>query len=164
VPILRIAAAAIFVIALAACGGAEETDDVGGAAPPAAQAADGPVTVELGEENGSGQTGTATLTAVSADETRVVVEVTNPPAETQPAHIHRGSCADLDPAPLYGLPNLIDGRSETTVPASLDELGDGGLALNVHRSDAQLDLYVACGNLPGPPGGGDSEPAGSDGY
>jgi hypothetical protein len=55
----------------------------------------------------------------------------------------------------------VDGRSEATVPASLDELTAGDLALNVHRSDAELDLYVACGDL----SGSDSAPAGgADGY
>ena len=107
------------------------------------------MTIRLAEENGSGQTGTATLTAAGADATRVVVEVTSPPPESEPAHIHRGTCASLDPTPLYGLPNLMNGKTRATVPASLEQLTSGGLALNVHRSDKQLGLYVACGNLPG---------------
>lgn len=143
-------AALVAGLALAACGGDEQSME---AAAPAAQPNGDTLTIELAEENDSGQTGTATLTAVGPNETEVVVDVTNPPAESQPVHIHEGSCDDIDPQPLHGLPNLMDGHTESTVPASLDELTAGGLALNAHRSDEQIDLYVACGNLPGPADG-----------
>ena len=132
-------------LALSACGG-DDTSDEGA---PAAQPDGQPLTIDLTEQNGSGQTGTATFMTAGANETRVVVEVTSPPAESQPIHIHRGSCAEIDPEPLYGLPNLMNGQTEGTVPAPLEELTTDRLALNAHRSDSQLDLYVACGNLPG---------------
>jgi hypothetical protein len=153
VSIGRTAAVALFALAVtlvlvaAACGGDESNGDETSAAA-SAQGGE-PFTVELAEQNGSGQTGTARFTTAGANRTRVVVEVTNPPAESQPIHIHRGTCEDIDVAPLYGLPNLSDGRTEATVPASIEELATGRLALNAHRSDAQLELYVACGNLPG---------------
>ena len=139
------AATLVTGLALAGCGGNGTEGD--GASPGAEKNEE--FTIELDEQNGSGQTGTATFTAAGLDETRVVVELSDPPAESQPVHIHRGSCAELDPAPLHGLPNLMDGRIEATVPASVEELTAGGLALNAHRSDEQLDLYVACGDLPG---------------
>jgi hypothetical protein len=143
-------------LALAGCGGGDSSGDdaASGTQSNGAQSDGQPVTVELAEQNGSGQTGTATFTSAGESKTRVVVELTNPPAESQPIHVHRGSCDDIDPEPLYGLPNLMDGKTEATVPASLDELTAGGLAINAHRSDEQLDLYVACGNLPGSNGGG----------
>jgi len=159
--IARTTVAALFAgLALAACGGSETSGDDAAAG----AGSDGPVMIELAEQNGSGQTGTATFTAAGVAETRVVVEVTNPPAESQPIHVHEGSCADIDPEPLYGLPNLQDGKTEATVPASLDQLTAGGLALNAHRSDEQLDLYVACGNLPGPTEGASGTDEGDDGY
>ena len=160
--IARTIVAALFAgLALAACGGNETSGDDMAAG---AGSDGGPVTIELAEQNGSGQTGKATFTSAGAAETRVVVEVTNPPAESQPIHVHEGSCADIDPEPLYGLPNLQNGKTEATVPASLDQLTAGGLALNAHRSDAQLDLYVACGNLPGSTDGASGTGEGDDGY
>lgn len=137
---------------LAACGGGDDGADdatspkTGGQA---AAASGEDTVVTLAEQNGSGESGTATLTATDDGKTRVVVEIADPPWPSQPAHIHRGSCAELDPAPLYGLLNVMDGRSETVVDAPLSELTAGGLALNVHQSDEMLDHYVACGNLPG---------------
>ena len=161
--IARNVAAVVAGLALAGCGGDETSGD--GAAD--AQSDGQPVTIELAEQNGSGQTGTATFTAAGGSETRVVVELTNPPPQSQPIHVHRGSCADIDPEPLYGLPNLMNGETEATVPASLDELTAGGLALNAHRSDEQMDQYVACGNLPGSNGaggGGGGDTNDGDGY
>ena len=58
-----------------------------------------------------------------------------------------GSCADLVPQPRYALENVVDGRSSTEVAASLDELLSGGQALNIHRSNAEMDVYTACVDL-----------------
>jgi hypothetical protein len=55
----------------------------------------------------------------------------------------------LNPEPLHGLLNVTQGRSETVVNRPLSELTAGGLAINVHESDDALEMYVACGNLPG---------------
>ena len=131
---------------LAACGGGYGSDDEGGAA---AATSNDHVTVDLAEQNGSGESGTATLTAMG-NRTRVVLELRNPTAGSQPAHIHKGSCgAALDPQPLHGLLNVKKGRSETVVNVPLSELTAGGLAINVHQSNADLNTWVACGNLPG---------------
>ena len=133
------------ILVLAACGGDDGGD---AAAAPESASSSNEVTVQLAEQNNSGESGTATLTAAGAS-TRVVLEMKNPTTDSQPAHIHRGSCEDLDADPLHGLLNVIQGRSETVVNAPLSELTAGGLALNVHQSNAKLDTYVACGNLPG---------------
>lgn len=122
-------------LGLAACGG--DDDD---------EAAAGEVTVQLDAQSGSGQTGTATLTE-EAGKTKVVIELGNPPEEPQPAHIHPGSCDDLDPSPKYGLSNVEGGSSETTLSLSLDELRGGELAINIHRSEADPFTYVACGDI-----------------
>ena len=76
------------------------------------------------------------------------------PADPQPAHIHPGTCEDLDATPKYPLKDLMDGRSETTVEASLEDLQSEEFALNVHKSAAEIQTYVACGNLTGGGGGG----------
>jgi hypothetical protein len=41
----------------------------------------------------------------------------------------------------------VDGISETTVNQPLAALTAGGLAVNVHKSAADLKTYVACGDL-----------------
>lgn len=116
------------------------------------------VTVELAEQNGSGQSGTATLSSAGEGVTTVAISLSDPPAEPQPAHIHPGSCADLDPTPKYPLDDVVEGSSETTVNAPLDELRGGGLAINVHRSAAEVETYVACGDIGGSAGSsGDDE-------
>ena len=110
--------------------------------------AGGEVTVQLGEQNGSGESGTATLTE-DGDQTKVTIELQTPSATMgsvpQPAHIHKGSCSNLDPVPAYGLTDVKDGESTSTVDAVLDDLRDGAFAINVHKSAAEIQTYVACG-------------------
>jgi hypothetical protein len=101
---------------------------------------------ELAEFGGSGQSGSATLTT-EGDQTRVVVSVDSPVSESQPAHIHEGTCDDLTPEPAYGLPNVTAGISETTVSVSLDTLTSGEYAINLHMSDEDLATYTSCGNI-----------------
>jgi hypothetical protein len=135
------------VLLLAACGGDGGGQGAAAAAPESASPS-GQVVVDLAEQNNSGESGTATLTATGAS-TRVVLELKNPTTDSQPAHIHRGSCESIDADPLHGLLNVMQGRSETVVDVPLSELTAGGLAINVHQSNANLNRYVACGNLPG---------------
>ncbi|HEX3466286.1 MAG TPA: hypothetical protein VHS78_19720 [Candidatus Elarobacter sp.] len=103
----------------------------------------------LGTQSNSGETGTVTLTAVSADKTRVDVAIANAPAGPQPAHIHAGTCTKLDPKPKYPLTSVVDGTSTTTVDVPMADLIKGGLAVNVHKSTSDLPTYVACGDLGG---------------
>lgn len=105
------------------------------------------VTVTLTEQNGSGQNGTATLTA-NGDTTMVVVNVSGGSSTPQPAHIHPGTCATLDPKPIYPLTSLVNGTSETTVQASLSTLVNGTFAINVHKSGPEASVYVSCGDIP----------------
>jgi len=86
--------------------------------------------------------------------------------DDHPAHIHVGTCDNLDPNPTYPLtdvtlpPNAAGAatgdaaaipveRSDTTVDAALDKLQSGGYAINVHKSAADIGTYIACGNLGG---------------
>jgi hypothetical protein len=119
------------------------------------------VTVDLAEQNGSGESGTATLTA-DGEKTKVVLNLENAPAVPQPAHIHEGSCADLDPNPAYGLTNVMDGMSTTEVDEPLDELREEDYAINVHKSGTDLKTYVACGDIGS--GEGDTNTSTGSGY
>jgi hypothetical protein len=70
--------------------------------------------------------------------------------EPQPAHIHEGTCADLNPDPAFPLTDVVDGGSETDVDVSLEELSLSDYAVNVHESAAEADVYVACGDITSP--------------
>ena len=106
-----------------------------------------PVTLELRELNGSGVSGTVTMSAIDDVHTLVDVDVDAAGHPDMPAHIHPGTCVELVPQPKYALQNVIAGRSSTTVAASLEELLSGGQALNLHVSNEQMDVYSACGEL-----------------
>jgi hypothetical protein len=107
-------------------------------------------TVNLAAESGSAESGTATLTKVG-DKTKVVIDLNSKSAvavsQPQPAHIHKGSCAKLNPTPEYALANVHSGKSTTTVNVKLDNLHNGAFAINVHKSTADLKTYVACGDI-----------------
>jgi hypothetical protein len=105
-------------------------------------------TAKLEPQNSSGESGTATLTKAGANQTKVVLEVQGAPSgASQPVHIHKGSCAKLDPKPAYPLSPVVNGKSETTVNASLDSLEKGGYAINGHKSAQDVATYVFCGDL-----------------
>ena len=133
---LRAALVLAFAAALllAGCGGDDE--EFGG-----------DLGVPLGAQNDSGQDGDATLSEVDAGTTRVVIDVGNAPANPQPAHIHRGSCENLDPEPAYGLENVVNGKSTTEVNVAMEDLVGQGFAVNVHKSADEAQVYVACGDI-----------------
>ena len=114
-------------------------------------AGDKPVTVQLSAQNNSGETGTATLTP-QGNKTQVELQITGGPKDVaQPAHIHAGSCTQLNPAPKYPLQNVSDGKSTTTLDVPLSQIMSGGGAINVHKSAQDLKTYVACGDLKASP-------------
>ena len=92
---------------------------------------------------------------------------------THPAHVHVGSCAELDPNPAYPLdnvgPRLTDDEelpasedikgsltanaveySQTEIEVNLDDLLAEAHAINVHESDQNVGNYIACGDIGGP--------------
>jgi hypothetical protein len=103
--------------------------------------------VELKAQNNSNETGTATLTP-EGDSTKVVLDVKGAEG-TQPTHIHKGTCAKLDPKPAFPLSPVVNGKSETTVKASMKDLTSGEYAINGHKSAQDLKTYVFCGDLKG---------------
>jgi hypothetical protein len=85
-------------------------------------------------------------------------------AEAHPAHIHSGTCDTLGDVvvPLTDVAAEAPG-AETVGPASahavktsrtvvdmpLQEIIDGGHAINVHESAEAIDVYIACGDIGG---------------
>jgi len=103
--------------------------------------------VTLNEQNGSGENGSATLSQGNGQLT-ITIEVDNGTSTPQPAHIHNGTCANLDPTPLYPLNPVVNGKSVTTLSnVTLGDLMGGTYAINVHKSAAEARVYVACGDL-----------------
>jgi hypothetical protein len=112
------------------------------------KAADKSVNVRMAAQNKSKETGTTKLTAMGADKTKVEISLKGGPKGTpQPAHIHEGTCAKLDPKPKWGLENVVDGKSTTEVPVGLAEIRKGTYAVNVHKSGQDIQTYVSCGNI-----------------
>jgi plastocyanin len=85
-------------------------------------------------------------------------------AEVHPAHIHSGTCAELGDveAPLTDIAHVGDDAertgatsaipvkgSVTVVDMPLQEIIDGGHAINVHLSAEEIDTYIACGDIGG---------------
>ena len=136
----------------AGCGGDEEQDaaqdattaltDTAGAAETLEDAVteaeealeDVEITLDLDEQNGSGITGTATLSPTSDGQVEVEIELDGSEGGPHPAHIHQGSCADLDPNPAFPLEDVVDGRSRTTVEVDVADLSADEYAINVHES------------------------------
>ena len=97
-------------------------------------------------------------------------------AVAHPAHVHAGTCADLDPNPAYPLTDVapVDGAAEgaatalpveqsaTALDVALDDLLAGAFAINVHESSENVENYIACGDIGGavvPTDGGGREVA-----
>ena len=119
-------------------------------------AAGSQVTVTLVPQNGSNETGTVTLSQTAKG---VVVSVITDPApdSPQPAHIHKGSCAKLDPTPAFPLTMISKGTNSMGAPkgvsmttitgVTLAQLESGQYAVNVHKSVPEAKTYVACGDI-----------------
>jgi hypothetical protein len=112
-----------------------------------AAAAGRTVQLQLRTLNESGVTGYVTLTAIDEQRTRVEIEVDPAGHLSMPAHIHPGTCDELIPQPKYPLQNVVDGASISEVPAPLEELLRGDVAVNIHKSNEEMEVYTACVEL-----------------
>lgn len=95
-----------------------------------------------------------------------------------PAHIHAGTCDDLNPAPLETLSfvSVLQSDSEDEdantpkgvltagrvllsstegVEMSMDDILAEAHSINIHLSEAEIDTYIACGEIGGVPVDGD---------
>lgn len=106
-----------------------------------------PESVTMRAQHGSGEAGTATLKDTK-NGLVVTIHIKNAKGP-QPAHIHQGSCAKLNPKPEYPLHNVVNGMSITTVKGvTIGEL-NGKSAINVHKSLTDIPSYVSCGDVAG---------------
>ncbi len=102
---------------------------------------------EMRALNGSREYGTVALKPRGTS-TNVEIHLLHAPRGVmQPAHIHMGTCAHLNPAPKYALSNVLDGTSDGTIPVSVSTLLASPMAVNVHKSGTDLKDYVACADL-----------------
>jgi hypothetical protein len=83
-------------------------------------------------------------------------------ATAHPVHIHAGTCAELGEV-IVPLNDLVVTEGEFTGPDSavavttsqnivdmpLQEIIDGGHAINVHLSNDEIGTYIACGDIGG---------------
>jgi len=105
------------------------------------------VSIKLGEQNDSGETGTAMLTETNGKVTVRITMTGAPAGVDQPAHIHTGACPGVGDV-KYPLTNLKNGQSTTTLNTTLSQLQTQlPLGINVHKSTTDTKTYVACGDL-----------------
>lgn len=105
------------------------------------------ITIDLDEVDGSGVSGTATLTEEDG-QTTVEIELDGTPEDgVHPVHIHAGTCDDLGDV-VFPLEDVVEGSSSSTIDATLGDIMAAEHAINVHLSADELAVWVACGNLP----------------
>ncbi len=105
------------------------------------------ISVTLNPQNNSAESGTAVLSDVSGKVKVAISLVGGPAGVSQPAHIHLGACPNPG-AIKYPLANVVNGKSETILDLSLSDIKAGlPLAVNVHKSNADVKTYVACGDI-----------------
>ncbi len=94
--------------------------------------------------------GEVTLYAIG-DRTIVQIAVENV-AGNHPAHIHAGTCDDIDPEPAYPLTNVdAEGRSVGVVDVALDTLLTDPYVVDIHLSPTELGTLIACAEIVGEP-------------
>jgi LPXTG-motif cell wall-anchored protein len=116
------------------------------AATTAIAAAQQATTLQLVQQNNSGISGTATFTPSGGGLT-VDLKVTGAGAGPQPAHIHEGTCTQLNPTPQYTLASVTNGSSTTTIQTTLQSLAATPHAVHMHKSADELSVYVACADI-----------------
>ena len=104
-------------------------------------------TLNLAPGSDSGITGTATITQTTPNRLRVEIRATGAGAGPQAAHIHQGSCAQLNPAPVFSLATVANGASTTEVDGTLQQLTASPHAIHMHRSADELAVNVACADV-----------------
>lgn len=105
------------------------------------------LTIQLNQQNDSGETGIAVLTDMG-EKTQVELRLMGAPVDVlQPAHIHTGTCATIAGV-KYPLVFPMNGLSVTVLELPLDSLlAELPLAINVHKSAQEAGIYYACGDI-----------------
>lgn len=106
------------------------------------------LTATMGQQHSSKQTGTVSIKNVGGGVLVAVTLSNEPKGASEPSHIHKGTCAKLNPAPWKPLHDIVNGKSTTVVKGiTVAELKKAHYAVNVHKSAADLATYVSCGDL-----------------
>ena len=132
----------LLVGAFGACGGDDGGSAGGGGAASPGGGTSGEILVDLLERNGSGQTGTVTLTR-SGEGTLVTVETVSYLVDPQPVNVYTGTCDALGKV-AHELPTIEDGISVATLAVPP---GDVRGAVSVAESRAKPEAQVACGEI-----------------
>jgi hypothetical protein len=124
--------------------------------PPSLLAQGAGLTLTFAPGRDATQPGSVALTP-QGNQTVVVLNMAPNPAGNgadELAHIHQGGCPGVG-AVQYPLTNVVNGRSTTTVNASLSSIMDGSHSINVHRGTAapESNIYTACVDIPAGGGG-----------
>jgi len=106
------------------------------------------VVVKLKQVDGSGVSGTATLTHMAGDRTRVVIVLDKREPGRLPAHLHVGPCKVNSNNLKAGLNDVVKGRSVTTLDLpTWSEIRRATLSVHVHVPSFYV---IACGDVPRP--------------
>ncbi|MEM7736677.1 MAG: fasciclin domain-containing protein [Deinococcota bacterium] len=103
----------------------------------------------VGSFNNSGVTGSVLLSDYGNGFTVVTIALQGTPVGgSHPAHFHAGNCGSGGDivVPLENV-NGASGFSTTVTPVPFDNIISGDHYLNIHLSDQQLDVIVACGEV-----------------
>ena len=105
------------------------------------------ITLTLKPVNNSNQVGTATL-AFENGKLKVTINLSGYTKDvTQPAHIHMGECPGVGSV-KYPVTPVVNGISVTILAVTLENLKkELPLAINVHKSAAEVSIYTSCGPL-----------------
>lgn len=104
------------------------------------------ININMAAQNGSRQNGTARLNQAGGNVMVKVAIFNERKGVAEPAHIHRGTCAHLNPVPYKPLKSVVNGTSVTALTMSLGSLKRSHFAVNVHDA-RNLKRYVSCGDI-----------------
>lgn len=103
--------------------------------------------IVLNQQNGSGQSGLATIEAKN-DVVNIKIRIVGfNPNVSQPANIRTGICENPGEKKFNIVP-LVEGESDTNIIATWDELSSMlPLILNIHKSEVEKNVYTSCGQV-----------------
>lgn len=104
-------------------------------------------TVSIDEIDGSGVSGIARLETVGPEDAQIDVELEGAPRGPLALHVHSGGCGTESAEPSHVVEPAVDGKSSSTVGASVQGLTRGGFSLSVHANEDPRSDHIACGNI-----------------
>lgn len=135
-----VAAVAVMATVVTGCGGDDENSFSEGSG--------GGMTVSLETQEDSGISGDATFGDKGGKSSVKLTLDGTEDGKAYAAHVHEGTCDELDPTPAYPLEDAKDGSSTSTIDVKSSVLEESDYAVNVHNAD-DPKKYVACGNIEG---------------